>query len=1082
MIMFYIALFLIIASVTAASCDPFSACGFIGTRYLYWSRPGTYNDCVLCSTGIPYAETCWCKGSSSTSTVGTLILMKCMDGFVANGQLCELSNCAIVSWIPGQCSSCQEGYYLTSNTNVCMPCAEFCKTCSSPTSCLSCNSEYYYLSTSNLCVIYNCASMSGQQCTLCSTGFYSANNGMKCLACTSPCSECTGSPTTCNTCIEGFTLQGSKCYIPQCAEVENSRCKRCNPGYFPGPGTSGCLRCSANCATCSGASTNCQSCPQGMGLDTSSRKCVVYHCRTMSGNMCTQCDGGYYADGKGTACLPCSSLCATCHASSDRCTSCNSSYVLSSDSACVVAHCIVQSEGACRTCDNGYYRSSPLSCRACSVECAQCSGGADLCTACSEGFLLQNSRCVVPNCASMRNGECEACISGFYRETPQVCTRCQAPCAECAGSPTHCTGCYTGYSLSGGQCVVLNCERMAGAVCKACVHGFFASSDGLQCSACALNCATCAGTAASCTSCTSNLMLDEKTRSCVAPNCEKMDGATCAACQEGFYPSVPSQTCVPCNAPCQTCLGGADVCTSCSTNYTLWESGCIVPNCARMDGVACDECVSGHYLAGPLSCKPCQEPCTQCAGSATNCTVCPHGFVHAEGKCRMPHCATLSGTTCTSCDAGFYRYGDGLQCLPCVAPCAACSGAATNCTECREGYSMDSAAGLCILPHCTNMQGAACARCASGYYLGAGGSACLPCTAPCATCTGAATNCLSCNASYTLQSNECIVVSCARMDGAACDECVSGHYLAGPLSCKPCQAPCATCTGSATQCTACPSGYNLVAGVCTVPNCATMDGTTCKQCLDGFYPSENNTACLMCLASCATCSGNSAMCTTCAEGYKMVSGTSKCFQDKCPKCVNGNCVADSTANSFVCQCAIGLTFLEGTCINDRCGACGGGKCVIDENFTATCDCGEGQRLFQSTCVSNLCGTCTNGACAYNNTANAYSCFCQASSRFDAATGVCVGINLSLGLRGGDIAAIVIFVTLGVILILLIIILPIKYCRKRREDERYAKEVNTSGFKRFSFGSSRESAVFSPSNQNSKFTDFSRGSVNRPHFN
>ena len=85
-----------------------------------------------------------------------------------------------------QCTVCQDGFYLT-ETNTCSACPEGAATCSSATFALSCASGYT------------------------SVPQLEAFGVVQCNKCQSPCLTCTSDPENCDTCVEGYYLEGWKC-------------------------------------------------------------------------------------------------------------------------------------------------------------------------------------------------------------------------------------------------------------------------------------------------------------------------------------------------------------------------------------------------------------------------------------------------------------------------------------------------------------------------------------------------------------------------------------------------------------------------------------------------------------------------------------------------------------------------------------------------------------------------------------------------------------------------------------------------------------------------------------------------------
>lgn len=85
----------------------------------------------------------------------------------------------------------------------------------------------------------------------------------------------------------------------------------------------------------------------------------------------------------------------------------------------------------------------------------------------------------------------------------------------------------------------------------------------------------------------------------------------------------------------------------------------------------------------------------------------------------------------TSCPSGFYVNAEGTQCLKCTLPCVDCAGTATNCTMCgvvnnKKYYLNDTnladpaTGGVCVL------------NCTGAFYEGENDFECLPCDDGCA--------------------------------------------------------------------------------------------------------------------------------------------------------------------------------------------------------------------------------------------------------------------------------------------------------------------------------------------------------------
>ncbi len=138
-------------------------------------------------------------------------------------------------------STCPNGYFADSSTLSCPSCNSVCSTCNiTATNCTSCKvnstTKYLYISSNN-----------GTCLSACPTYFY-PNAQDTCVACESPCNDCT-SKTICVSCISPFYMSNASC-VSQCPSTTT----------IPNDATRKCDSCSSICATCSGNVNNCTSC------------------------------------------------------------------------------------------------------------------------------------------------------------------------------------------------------------------------------------------------------------------------------------------------------------------------------------------------------------------------------------------------------------------------------------------------------------------------------------------------------------------------------------------------------------------------------------------------------------------------------------------------------------------------------------------------------------------------------------------------------------------------------------------------------------------------------------------------------
>lgn len=136
-------------------------------------------------------------------------------------------------------------------------------------------------------------------------------------------------------------------------------------------------------------------------------------------------------------------------------------------------------------------------------------------------------------------------------------------------------------------------------------------------------------------------------------------------CPTGTY-QLNSTNCSACDSECKTCTTSSSNCTSCQTSGTYKSY--------LLDTVCFLICPVTYYGNNQTNqtCKKCDPACLFCfGGSASNCT-----------ECIYPN--LLSGTTCSStCLSGYGITSDAVTCIKCNDTCTACAYTSTNCSACQ---------------------------------------------------------------------------------------------------------------------------------------------------------------------------------------------------------------------------------------------------------------------------------------------------------------------------------------------------------------------------------------------------------------
>ncbi|KAH0576180.1 Cysteine-rich membrane protein 2 [Spironucleus salmonicida] len=537
--------------------------------------------------------------------------MKCTCGTSENCETCatdktKCDTCIgeydISATIP--CSACKAGYFESSDIpKTCSKCPENCATCTAETTCKTCKDGN--ILTANLCV----------PCT---------KNQMTACTCksTKNCQTCEASDKSkCATCINNFDPS------------ESTPCQNCLPGFVKEviSGSDTCTACSANCATCT------------------------------SGSVCTLCKNGFLL--KGNECTACSTIqttactcqaaknCSICDISMIKCAACINNYELTGTTPCE----------KCRPRFFEDITAIPNKCTACSNNCTTCTS-ASVCTACEEGFLIENNTCVActdENCKTcqaskdtctackndftVQNGKCEKqCATAAQCRSNQICDSicktCTGNCAVCKDDIANCRVCQPGFLLTGNTCrqCPTGCANCAGdtSVCQICLNNFYFKKD--KCFICtgnlkepcqchrAINCGSCdLENLSRCATCISGYAIDKN--------------GECSICAQGFL--MLGGVCAKCDSRCGTCSQNAKTCDSCAKGYTMNVHQTCEEVCADMltDGHACigGKAVQCGSRGQVTECK-CGDSinCRICSADGSNkCGGCLYGYKIEDGAC-----------------------------------------------------------------------------------------------------------------------------------------------------------------------------------------------------------------------------------------------------------------------------------------------------------------------------------------------------------------------------------------------------------------------------------------------------------------
>lgn len=194
--------------------------------------------------------------------------------------------------------------------------------------------------------------------------------------------------------------------------------------------------------------------------------------------------------------------------------------------------------------------------------------------------------------------------------------------------------------------------------------------------------------------------------------------------------------CLPCPNNCYNC-SSPNTCFSCKNNFKLYKRFCT------------NKCLDRYYYnPDNRTCQYCTiSNCIKCRYlfylRYLICLKCSSGYVLISGSSGVKQCAPI---TPNGCPAGYYKSPLTQECAQCHIACVTCTNSATNCTQCKTGYSLFN--NFCIAnpapPSCI----ANCALCSSS-------SICTLCNSPYYLIPSLGTCVISCPISYYPAMREC---------------------------------------------------------------------------------------------------------------------------------------------------------------------------------------------------------------------------------------------------------------------------------------------------------------------------------------
>ena len=376
--------------------------------------------------------------------------------------------------------------------------------------------------------------------------------------------------------------------------------------------------------------------------------------------------------------------------------------------------------------------------------------------------------------------------------------------------------CVTCYGPLENQCLSCQAPKLfissLTSCLKKCPRGWRSNKDGDTCVPCPPNCANC-NSDDDCENCLRGFYLRTDTQGCVA------------TCPDGQFKDETTMTCQFCHADCDTCTGSRQTqCAKCKKGSHYFHRKC-----------SKEACPSGYFADLNISeCAPCPKGCKSCL-SPDSCEVCDKGWTLINGK----YCVPILSTKCPHGDMYFNnRTGTCLECHP---NCGTCfEGTSEGCLSCKHSTRERPA-----LMHISSCLEENCPDQTFQYN-----NECRHCAHACKRCSSLQ-KCDICHSGYFLTSTGHCVPSCP-MGQYGTNETHSNQ-------CKPCPSTCLECV-NLTTCSLCEEKTPFL----------TLDHTCVDRCPLGTFKNDDDHRCLMCHASCHSCSGPSHNdCLSCPPGTRL---------------------------------------------------------------------------------------------------------------------------------------------------------------------------------------------------------------------
>ena len=373
----------------------------------------------------------------------------------------------------------------------------------------------YFLDENNKCSLSKNCSISDQngKCTTCADGYFLSSFDNKCTVIKN-CLK-TDFKFECEECDKYLLLNNSKCVPVESWEISKFTnckitdktgvyCAECKHNYFLNQKNNFCIlnkymKKFKNCAKSDITGEYCEKCENGYYLGTKDKICTqTFGCEYSEDDICQKCKYSFCLNGK-NECISNENYnnsiyykCQKTNNIDSKCILCEKGYILQNGKCFDTLNCNKRPLGNCVQCKNNFCLNNKYGCLNTDIDnCERCdSNDINKCTGCKSGYRLDEENNICLKCKKgcvvcTNETNCGYCKEGYFmkkRETKNgeydvECEKCNKGCKDCYDKES-CISCKEGYYRIKGN------EEEENLVCGKCSEGCIKCNSRLNCLKC----------------------------------------------------------------------------------------------------------------------------------------------------------------------------------------------------------------------------------------------------------------------------------------------------------------------------------------------------------------------------------------------------------------------------------------------------------------------------------------------------------------------------------------------------------------------------------------------------------------------